>query len=262
MRRTVLLALPLASALTLSADAFGTSSLTFATAKKTTATTASVKTSTRLFAETEETPAAKDDKSGDAAAATNDILNSPEFLKRKLEVLKSDMVKVGESIETAEKALEEGKVEWGDKFADLGRERKNLQDRMARLSGDAYGAATVEVTNKLLNVLDNFDRAFAVVEPETDEDREVEQKYKDAHATVLETLGSLGVREVECVGKEFDFEQHTAVMTRPSDEYEEGIVMEELQKGFILAEKKEDDADDDEEESFKLIRAAMVVVAA
>lgn len=201
----------------------------------------------------------EDAKTADSSGTT-DILNSPEFLKRKLEVLKSDMAKTEEAIESAEKALEEGKAEWGEKFADLNKERKNLQERMSKASGDAFGASVVEVAGKLINVIDNFDRAFASVTPETDEDKEAETKYREAYQSVLDTLGGLGVREVECVGKEFDFEQHTAVMTRPSDDYEEGTVMEELQKGFILAQKKE--GGDDGEEDIKLIRAAMVTVAA
>jgi len=249
--RRFLLALQLASALTFSADAFGVSvpSVSFTTAT----------TDTRLFA-------GKDEKEGEkkadasASSATTDILNSPEFLKRKLEVLKSDLVKTEEDIVTAETALEEGKAEWGDKFADLNKERKNLQERMNKASGDAYGASAVEVTGKLINVIDNFNRAFSSVTPESDEEKEAERKYQEAYQSIIDTLGELGVREVGTVGEEFDFEQHQAVMSRPSDDFEEGVVMEELQKGFILAQKKEGGKDD--EEDIKLIRAAMVVVAA
>jgi len=54
---------------------------------------------------------------------------------------------------------------------------------------------------------------------------------------------------VETLGKEFDYEFHQAVMTRPSDDYEEGVVCEELAKGYSM-------------EDGELIRAAMVSVAA
>jgi molecular chaperone GrpE len=49
------------------------------------------------------------------------------------------------------------------------------------------------------------------------------------------------------VGKEFDYAVHNAVMTSPSDEYEEGVVIQELQKGYALGDE--------------VIRAAYVVVA-
>lgn len=58
----------------------------------------------------EETPA------GDASS---DILNSPAFLQRKLDVIKSDIVKAEEAIDAAKVQLEEGKAEWGKQFEDL-----------------------------------------------------------------------------------------------------------------------------------------------
>jgi len=58
----------------------------------------------------------------------------------------------------------------------------------------------------------------------------------------------LGIEQVPTVGIEFDYEIHQAVLQRPSEEYGEGIVMEELAKGFKHGDN--------------LIRAAMVAVAA
>jgi len=108
--------------------------------------------------------------------------------------------------------------------------------------------ATVQVTREMLNVLDTFDRAFGVVTPETDEESAIEAEYKEAYNMILETFAKLGVEEVETVGKEFDYELHQAVMQRASEDYEEGIVCEEYQKGFKLGDQ--------------LVRAAMVAVAA
>ena len=108
--------------------------------------------------------------------------------------------------------------------------------------------ATREVVREMLEVMDNFDRAFAAVKPESDEERNVEREYKDIYQSILDTFEELGVSVIETVGKEFDYELHQAVMQRPSDVYEEGIVMEEFQKGFIMGDT--------------LIRASMVAVAA
>jgi len=233
------------AALLSSTDAFGVVSIT---------SYSSIKSSTGLFAEEK----AADSSSSDAAG---DILSSPAFLKRKLEVIKTDIAKSAEDIKTAQAALDEGRKEWGGKFADLSIERTNLQERMSKQGGDADGKATVEIARKVLNVLDNFDRAFGVVEPESDEEKAIEAEFRGAYQGIIDTFVALGVREVECVGTEFDYEQHSAVMTRPSEDYEEGIVIEELQKGFILGEPKTDD-DDDDKPAPQLIRAAMVIVAA
>lgn len=108
--------------------------------------------------------------------------------------------------------------------------------------------ATTQVVREMLSVLDNYDRAFGSISPESDEQRAIEAEYKAAYQMILDTFAQLGVEEVKTLGSEFDYEVHQAVMQKPSDEYEEGIVCEEFQKGFKIGNT--------------LIRAAMVAVAA
>ena len=117
------------------------------------------------------------------------------------------------------------------------------------MSKGETNTATMEVARKLLAVLDNFDRAFSNIKTSSPEEEAAEASYKESYAAVLTAFRALGVEEVETVGKEFDYEFHSAVMTRPDEEYEEGVVCEELAKGYAM-------------EDGKLIRAAMVVVAA
>ena len=108
--------------------------------------------------------------------------------------------------------------------------------------------ATVQVAREMLKVLDNYDRAFGAVKPSDEDEQAVEDQYRATYDMILDIFTSLGIQEVESVGKEFDYEVHQAVMQMPSSEYEEGIVCQEMQKGFIL--------------DSTLIRAAMVAVAA
>lgn len=105
----------------------------------------------------------------------------------------------------------------------------------------------VEVARAVVEVIDNFDRAFAAVEPDTDEKKEIEAAYKDSYEHFMKVLEeSLGVTPVESIGCEFDYEVHNAVTVMPS-EYDEGIICAELQRGYILGDN--------------LIRAAMVAVS-
>ena len=108
--------------------------------------------------------------------------------------------------------------------------------------------ATVQVAREVLKVLDNYDRAFGAINAETESQMAIEQEYRQSYADILKVLADLGVEEVQTVGTEFDYEVHQAVMQKPSDEFDEGIVCEEFQKGFKLGDT--------------LIRAAMVSVAA
>ena len=112
--------------------------------------------------------------------------------------------------------------------------------------GDAM--ATQQVVREVLEVIDNFDRAFGAIVPETEEEVVIEAEYKALYQKIIDTFDSLGVKKVETVGTEFNYEYHQAVMQRPSPDYEEGIVCDELQSGFMVGDT--------------LIRAAMVAVAA
>lgn len=180
--------------------------------------------------------------------SSNDILNSPAFLKRKLEVLQSDIAKVEAEIETAKEKVEAGKAEWGSQLEDLAKEYKTIQQRMTDQSSKSDDQAVMQVARQMLGVLDNFDRAFGQVTVQTEAEQSIKDEYQNVYNQILETFKKLGVEEVESVGKEFDYLVHQAVMQKPSEEYSEGIVCEELQKGFKIGDT--------------LIRASMVVVAA
>ena len=76
-------------------------------------------------AETEGEAKEKEEKEEKKASSETDILNSPAFLKRKLEVLKSDVASVEEKISNTNKIYEENKAEWGPQIDDL---RKEVSD--------------------------------------------------------------------------------------------------------------------------------------
>jgi len=176
-----------------------------------------------------------------------DIMSSPAFLKRKMEVLVNDMAEMETKIEESNTQLVENTEEWGGKLDQLQREYLNVQARNLNATATLDSKSTADIVVKVLSVIDNYDRAFGSVTPSTDEEKEIESAYKETYAKILETFEKLGVKEVETVGAEFDYEIHNAVMQKPSEDYEEGFVCEELTKGYVLDET--------------LIRAAMVVVA-
>ena len=79
--------------------------------------------STCLRAEQEnEAEATSSDDPGASDASSNDILNSPAFLKRKIDVLKSDIAQAEADTVEAKKRVEEGRAEWGPQLEDLQRE--------------------------------------------------------------------------------------------------------------------------------------------
>lgn len=176
-----------------------------------------------------------------------DILNSPAFLKRKVEVLQSDITALEKEIEKANVVYLAGKEEWGAKFDMLNAEAQSMQERLAKQGAQGTETATVDVAQKVLNVLDNYDRAFQAVEAATNEEVEIVEAYKHTESMILDAFAELNVTKVETLGVEFDYENHQAILQMPSDEYEEGIVCQEFAPGWRCGET--------------LIRPAMVAVA-
>jgi len=182
-----------------------------------------------------------------AAADASDILNSPAFLKRKVEVLQSDIAALQKEIEEANAVYLAGKEEWGPKFDMINKESQAMQERLAKQGSQGKETATVEVATSILNVLDNYDRAFQAVEAATNEEVEIVDAYKHTYDLIIDALTDLNVTKVETVGVEFNYEFHQAMMQMPSDEHEEGIVCQEFAPGWAFGEK--------------CIRPAMVAVA-
>jgi len=96
--------------------------------------------------------------------------------------------------------------------------------------------ASLKVVEQLLPVVDNFERALAAGKDSNDYDALI--KGVDMIFRQLDqVLAAEGLTRMETVGQPFNPEFHQAVMQVESDEHEEGIVVEELQKGYLLKDK-------------------------
>lgn len=120
----------------------------------------STPTSTCLFSEDEgaageqvpqEQETAQNNNNNSNDSSSTDILNSPAFLKRKVDVLKSDIAKVEEDIAAAKQRLEEGKAEWGGQLDDLQKEVSWLFP--VGLVGGASILCNVELTHRYFPIV-------------------------------------------------------------------------------------------------------------
>lgn len=94
-----------------------------------------------------------------------------------------------------------------------------------------YEIGAKDIIEKILPVVDNFERGLGAVTEEQKEDSFVsgmEMIYKQ----IMTTLDSVGVKAIEAVGNEFDPDFHNAVMHVEDEEVGENIVVEEFQKGY------------------------------
>lgn len=131
--------------------------------------------------------------------------------------------------------LEASVADWKDKYQRLMAEFENARKRTAKEATQRYDMGAMGVLEKLLPVIDNFERGLeAVTEDEKDSAfvKGIEQIYKQFTAV----MEDLGVTPMDAQGKEFDANLHNAVMHVEDDELGENIVAEELQKGYMYKE--------------------------
>lgn len=110
-------------------------------------------------------------------------------------------------------------------------EFENYRRRTEKEKQAMFETGAKSVIEKILPVIDNFERGFATVDPADAEDAFV-KGMSQVHRQMLDELERIGVKPIEAIGKEFDPNFHNAVMQVQSDEYEAGVVAQEFQKGY------------------------------
>ena len=131
-------------------------------------------------------------------------------------------------------ALEEKVAELEDRTKRQMAEFENFRKRTDKEKSQMFETGAKSVIEKILPVIDNFERGLAAIEPDN------KDSFYDGmcmiHKQMLSELEKIGVTPIEAVGKEFDPNFHNAVMQVESDEFESGIVAQELQKGYMYRE--------------------------
>ncbi len=110
-------------------------------------------------------------------------------------------------------------------------EFENFRNRTEKEKHAMFETGAKSVIEKMLPVVDNFERGLATVPEEKKEDPFVDGMNR-IYKQFMTELENLGVKPIEAVGKEFDPNLHNAVMQTASEEYESGVVAQELQRGY------------------------------
>lgn len=131
-----------------------------------------------------------------------------------------------------------------DRLIRLQADFENYRRRVQREKEEIAQYGTQRLLINLLPVLDNLERALAT--PPNPGDERLRQGVELTARSFLEVLAKEGVKPIEAVGQPFDPHLHEAVMTGDDPDKEEGIVLEEFRKGYMLGDR--------------VIRASMVKV--
>ncbi|MBO4609638.1 MAG: nucleotide exchange factor GrpE [Lachnospiraceae bacterium] len=166
--------------------------------------------------------ASGEEESGEEAAPEENSKKSRAEKKAEKKAQKTDKEK---------EALKAKVEELEDKTKRQLAEFENFRNRSEKEKAQSFDRGAASVLEKLLPVVDNFERGFAAVEEEDKDDAFVVGMDK-IYKQLMDELDKMGVKPIEAVGKEFDPAFHNAVMQTESDEYESGYVAQELLKGY------------------------------
>ena len=111
----------------------------------------------------------------------------------------------------------------------------NFRKRTEKEKSQMYEIGAKSVIEKILPVIDNFERGFAMVTEEGKADPFVEGMDK-VYKQMMTTLNEIGVTPIEALGEEFNPDFHNAVMHVEDEEAGENVIVEEFQKGYLYKE--------------------------
>ena len=148
-----------------------------------------------------------------------------------------------QQLAAAQAEAEDYKDRWMRSQAEFANARK----RMDKQRMDAYSNATANVIDKLLPIVDDFDRAMDNLPAEIQEHSWLEGMQL-VQRKLFATLDTFNVTPIEAVGQPFDPNLHEAITQEVTDAYESGVVCRVLQTGYKIGDR--------------VIRPSLVVVAA
>jgi len=110
-------------------------------------------------------------------------------------------------------------------------EFENFRKRTEKEKSSMYDMGAKSVVEKILPTVDNFERGFQTM-PENEKGSAFSEGMLMVYKQLMTNLEEIGVKPIEAIGNDFNPDFHNAVMQVESEEYETGIVAQELQKGY------------------------------
>lgn len=108
----------------------------------------------------------------------------------------------------------------------------NFRKRTEKEKASMYQIGAREIVEKILPVVDNFERGLAMI-PEEEKENPVATGMAQIYKQLMTAFDEMGVKAIEAVGQEFNPDFHNAVMHVEDEEVEENIIVEEFQKGYM-----------------------------
>ena len=178
------------------------------------------------------------------------VKEAVEEAKKSAAETESAEAEAEETEETSEEAKEDAEKKTGKKLFGKKKDKKdekieeltdkltrqmaefdNFRKRTEKEKSQMYEVGAKDIIEKILPVVDNFERGLDAVKEEEKEDPFV-QGMEKVYKHLVTTLEGIEVKPIEAVGQEFDPNFHNAVMHVEDENFGENIVAEEFQKGY------------------------------
>ena len=172
----------------------------------------------------EDTAEAETEESAKAGEETDEDQEESSGEKKKFFGKKNKKDKKDEKIE-----------ELTDRITRQMAEFDNFRKRSEKEKSQMYEIGAKDIIEKILPVVDNFERGLESV-PEEEKDSPFAKGMEKIYKQLMTTLDSIGVKPIEAVGQEFNPDFHNAVMHIEDEGFGENIVAEEFQKGYMYRE--------------------------
>lgn len=148
-----------------------------------------------------------------------------------------DAQETGEKqVEAAAEELDERLEAALDQYKRLFAEFDNYRKRTEVEKSDMYASGVRKTVEKILPVLDNFERGLAAV-PESDRANAAYTGMDMIYKQLVKVLADMGIEPIDAEGKEFDPNFHNALLQVESDELPSGTVAQVVQKGYTYKGK-------------------------
>ena len=178
------------------------------------------------------------------------VKEAVEEAKKSAAETESAEAEAEETEETSEEAKEDAEKKTGKKLFGKKKDKKdekieeltdkltrqmaefdNFRKRTEKEKSQMYEVGAKDIIEKILPVVDNFERGLGSV-PEEEKNAPFVEGMEKIYKQLMTTLESVGVKPIEAVGQEFNPDFHNAVMHVEDEELGENIIAEEFQKGY------------------------------
>lgn len=155
--------------------------------------------------------------------------NDDDVIEVETSVIEDESLEIAKALVSAEAALKESQ----DRYQRTIAEFDNFRKRTLKEKSTMYENGAKEVLEKLLPVVDNFERAISHI-AEDEKELSITQGVQMIYKQLMSTLDELGVKEIEAHLQEFDPNLHHAVSHEENDDYDDNLVQEVFQKGYMF----------------------------